>query len=188
VGCSAGGMEALSQLLRGIKPEIDAAVAIVQHLGPSMDNYLVSHLRGQTPLPLHEATDKIPMEYGHVYVAPPNYHLLVEKDRTFSLSLEGRVNFARPSIDVLFESAARAFGEAVIAVILTGANRDGSEGCREVKERGGVVLVQDPETAEHRTMPDAAVRSIPHLVAALNDLAVEINRLTTKPTAGPRTH
>jgi len=179
VGCSAGGLEALSSFLSSLSPELGAAVAVVQHLSPLADDFLVRHLKVQTLLPVVEAADKMPMEPGQVYVAPPNYHLLVERDRTFSLSLEGRVSFARPSIDVLFESAARAFGAGSIGIILTGANRDGSDGCRLIRAKGGIVLVQDPETAEHRTMPEAALRGSANAVMALEALAEEVNRLTS---------
>jgi len=184
VGSSAGGLEALSLFLSGLDPEIRATVVVVQHLSPSTGNFLARHLTKQTRLPVQEATDKMFMEAGHVYVAPPDYHLLIEKDGTLSLSLEGRVNFARPSVDVLFGSAARAFGAGVVGVILTGANRDGSVGCQEVRERGGIVVVQDPETAEYPTMPEAAIRGSVDGVMAVEDLAREVNRLTSPQAHG----
>ena len=103
-----------------------------------------------------EAGDKEPIEPGRVYLAPPDYHLLVEPDG-FALSIDVQVQHSRPSIDVLLESAADVYGDRMIGVILTGANADGAEGLRRVKRRGGVTIVQDPETAEKRTMPDAAI-------------------------------
>ena len=184
VGCSAGGLEALSSFLSGLDPEMRASVVIVQHLSPSGANYLARHLTKRTRLPVEEAADKMFMEAGHVYVAPPDYHLLVEKEHTFSLSLEGRVNFARPSIDVLFESAAQAFGAAVVGVILTGANRDGRMGCQRIREKGGIVLVQDPETAEYRTMPEAAISGSVDGIMAIGDLVEEVNRLTSAEADG----
>jgi two-component system, chemotaxis family, protein-glutamate methylesterase/glutaminase len=106
--------------------------------------------------PVREAGDKDAIQPGHVYIAPPDYHLLVDRGR-FALSLEERVQYARPSIDVLFESAADAYGERVIGIVLTGANADGSRGLARIKERGGVAIVQRPDTALRRVMPDAAL-------------------------------
>jgi two-component system chemotaxis response regulator CheB len=103
-----------------------------------------------------DVEDKMPIEPRHVYVAPPDYHLLVERG-SFALSIEARIKFSRPSIDVLFESAAYAYGPGVIGIILTGANEDGATGLARIKERGGVALVQDPAGAARRTMPDAAI-------------------------------
>jgi two-component system chemotaxis response regulator CheB len=103
-----------------------------------------------------DVEDKMTIERGRVYIAPPDYHLLVERG-TFALSVDERVQFARPSIDVLFESAAHTYGAGVIGIILTGANEDGAAGLAAIKARGGVALVQDPSGAERRTMPDAAI-------------------------------
>jgi two-component system chemotaxis response regulator CheB len=108
--------------------------------------------------PVREVGDKDPIERGAAYLAPPDYHLLVE-DRHFALSTDARVNFARPSIDVLFESAADAYGPAAIGIILTGANEDGAAGLARIKEAGGVAIVQDPKTAERARMPEAALES-----------------------------
>ncbi len=123
-------------------------------------------------LKVKEAEEKEALAAGHVYVAPANYHLLVEKDRTLALSTEDKVNYSRPSIDVLFESAAEVFGRELAGVVLTGGNSDGTRGLRRIKSRGGLALVQDPASAEAPTMPQAAIDNcnVDHILS-LADLA-----------------
>lgn len=157
VGASWGGLHAVSELLRGLPEELEAAVVVAQHRSPKAPHGgLEALLQGQTRRPVVEASDKDPIEPRHVYVAPPNYHLLVEPG-FFGLSTEGHVRHARPSIDVLFESAADAYRERVVGIVLTGANDDGAAGLRRIKQLGGVAVVQDPGTAAMRTMPEAAL-------------------------------
>jgi two-component system chemotaxis response regulator CheB len=133
------------------------AIIIVQHISPYSDNYMTYHLDNISQVKVKEVDEKEKIVPGHVYTAPPNYHVLVEEDETFSLSVEDRVNFARPSVDVLFESAAEVYGPRLIGVILTGANNDGSRGLKRIKEKGGLAIVQNPSTAEVDGMPGAAV-------------------------------
>jgi two-component system chemotaxis response regulator CheB len=124
----------------------------------------------QIPRPVYDVEDKMPIRRNHVYIAPPDYHLLVEGD-SFALSVDERVQFARPSIDVLFQTAADAYRERVIGVILTGANQDGSQGLRRIKERGGVAIVQDPTEATRRAMPDAAIAAtVADAILPLNEI------------------
>lgn len=157
VGASWGGLHALSELLRGLPDELDAAVVVAQHRSPkSPPGGLEALLQDHTKRPVVQTSDKEPILPRHVYVAPPNYHLLVEPG-FFALSTEGRVTYARPSVDVLFESAADAYRERVIGIVLTGANEDGAAGLRRIKQVGGVAIVQDPRTAAMRLMPDAAL-------------------------------
>lgn len=157
MGASWGGLHAVSELLRGLPEELEAAVVVAQHRSPKVPHGgLEALLQDQTRRPVVEASDKDPIEPRHVYVAPPNYHLLVEPGY-FGLSTEGYVRHARPSIDVLFESAADAYRERVVGIVLTGANEDGAAGLRRIKELGGVALVQDPGTAAMRMMPEAAL-------------------------------
>ena len=158
VGASWGGLHAVGQILSALPPEeFGVAVVVAQHRQvETADGGLAALLTSRTLLDVADANDKTPIEAGRVYLAPPDYHLLVQPGY-FSLSTEERVNFARPSIDVLFETAADAYGDKLIGVILTGANDDGAAGLARVKERGGVAIVQDPESAERRTMPDAAI-------------------------------
>jgi two-component system chemotaxis response regulator CheB len=157
IGASAGGMTALTELLSTFPATYSLPVIVVQHLHPLQDTCFIEHLDYKCALRIKEAGEKAPIEAGHAYFAPPNYHLLIEDDRTFSLSVDEKVNYARPAIDVLFESAADVYGSGVIGVILTGANDDGAQGLRLVRERGGLTIVQDPETAESPLMPQAAI-------------------------------
>jgi two-component system, chemotaxis family, protein-glutamate methylesterase/glutaminase len=157
IGASWGGLAAVSRILADIPSDLGQAIVIAQHRHPdSRATTLPELLALQIARPVRDIEDKLPIEPSHVYVTPPDYHVLVERG-SFALSLEERVQFARPSIDVLFESAADAYRERVIGVILTGANEDGAAGLRRIKERGGVAIVQDPAQALRRTMPDAAI-------------------------------
>jgi two-component system, chemotaxis family, protein-glutamate methylesterase/glutaminase len=159
VGASWGGLHAVSKLLQGLREyeHSDLTLVIAQHRHTESGPELVRLLQGCTDLRVQDAGDKTAIEPGHVYMAPPDYHLLVEREGMLSLSIEERVNFARPSIDVLFESAADAYGERCIGVVLTGANEDGAAGLRRIMGLGGVAIVQDPDDAERPEMPAAAI-------------------------------
>lgn len=156
VGTSLGGLDALKVLLSGLPASFDIPIAIVQHRTKRSDEALVKLLSAETSLLVTEANDKDEIERGRVYCAPADYHLLVEPGM-FALSIDEPVNYSRPSIDVLFESAAETYGAQVIGVLLTGASKDGAAGCVRIKARGGVTLVQDPVTALAPTMPAAAI-------------------------------
>lgn len=158
IGASLGGMRALRRLLTSLPPSFPMPIGVVLHRYKESNGELVEILEQNLPLPLHEVLDKEPIRPGHVYVAPADYHLLVEPAH-FCLSVDEPVQYARPSIDVLFESAADAFGPMVIGVILTGANQDGSRGAVSIQKRGGLVIVQDPATAESPFMPQAAMEA-----------------------------
>jgi two-component system, chemotaxis family, protein-glutamate methylesterase/glutaminase len=157
IGASAGGVEAVGVLLSGLSPGFSAAVMVVIHVPSRNDDLLARVLAPRCALPLLEASDKLPAEAGAVYIAPAGYHLLVEPERTFALSLDEPVNFSRPSIDVLFESAAYAYRDRTLGIVLTGANADGAEGLRIVREFGGLAWVQDPASASSSAMPAAAI-------------------------------
>lgn len=159
IGTSLGGLQALQVLLKGLPKSFPASVAIVQHRYQDSDNTLRRLLQLYSALPIIEPEDKELIMPGRVYLAPANYHLLVESDN-FALSTEAPVCYARPSVDVLFESAADAYAEKVIGVILTGANHDGAQGLARIKACGGLTVVQDPATAESRIMPEAAIASV----------------------------
>jgi two-component system chemotaxis response regulator CheB len=172
IGASVGGLEAVSLLLRQLPPDFSLPIAIAQHRAPvPPDSDLAGIWQRSTALPIADAEDKVPIEPRHVYVAPADYHLLVESRNLFALSTDPPVLWARPSIDVLFESAADAYGDGVIGVILTGASADGSQGLKAIRDRGGCALVQEPATAECDVMPRAALAatSVNH-VMALPDL------------------
>jgi two-component system, chemotaxis family, protein-glutamate methylesterase/glutaminase len=157
VGASWGGLHAVGDLLEGLPDAVPAPLVLAQHRSPeSVPGGLEHLLQLHTSRPVRQAGDKEPVEPGCVYVAAPDYHLLVEGG-TFALSTDARVQFARPSIDVLFESVADEYGPLAIGIVLTGANADGAEGLARIKERGGVAIVQDPGTAERSTMPEAAL-------------------------------
>ncbi len=157
IGSSAGGIKALTTLLAALPSEFPLPIIIVQHLYPHSGSRLAQILEKQSHLKVKEADEKEKIVNGMVYVAPPNYHLLIEDDRTFSLSVEGHVNYARPSVDVLFETAAEVYRNRVIGIILTGANNDGNFGVKKIKDKGGYLVVQDPDTAEADSMPRAAI-------------------------------
>lgn len=157
MGVSAGGTAALKELLPCFPASYPLPIAIVQHLHPTQTNFLVMHFNQYCHLPVTEAEEKEPLRPGVIYFAPPNYHLLIESDRTLALSVDEKVNYSRPSIDVLFESAADVYQAGVIGVVLTGANNDGAAGLRAIKAAGGLAVVQDPATAEVPYMPQAAL-------------------------------
>jgi two-component system chemotaxis response regulator CheB len=159
IGASWGGLRAISRVLADLPAELDLPIVIVQHRHPdSPEGTLAELLQAQTSRSVVDAEDKMAIEPHQVYIAPPNYHLLVERG-SFALSVDERIRFARPSIDVLFETAAHAYGAGVIGIILTGANDDGAHGLARIKRAGGVAVIQDPLGAARRTMPDAAIAS-----------------------------
>jgi len=157
IGVSAGGSAALAALLPGLPEDFPLPVLVVQHLPPGNGGYLVESLDQKCAMVVKEAEEKETLRPGCMYIAPPDYHLLVERDETLSLSVDEKVNYSRPSIDVLFESAAYAWSSGVIGVILTGASTDGSKGLALIKERDGMTIVQDPTIAEQPIMPRAAI-------------------------------
>jgi two-component system chemotaxis response regulator CheB len=161
MGASWGGLAALRKVLAALPADFAAPIVVAQHRMSSGDDELLpSLLNSVTPLDVREATDKAPLAPGHVLVAPPGYHLLVEVGEA-SLSGDAPVRFSRPSIDVLLESTAEAYRERAVGVVLTGANDDGAAGLAAIRRRGGVALVQDPAEAERAEMPAAALRAVP---------------------------
>ena len=157
VGASWGGLDAVGRLLADMPDEVDLPIVIAQHRHPSSPGTTLAELLNtRIKRPVADVDDKMAIEPRKVYIAPPDYHLLVERG-SFALSVDERVQYSRPSIDVMFESAAHAYGPGAIGIILTGANEDGAAGLALIKERGGVAVVQDPAGAQRRTMPDAAI-------------------------------
>ena len=178
VGSSWGGMEALGRLLGDLVPGFPVPIAVVQHRSKGAPaGVMTRYLADRSPLRIVEAEDKDPIEAGHVYLAPPDYHLLID-DGALALSLDAPVAYSRPSVDVLFESAAECYGPELVAVILTGANSDGSAGALRVRQAGGRVLAQDPKEAERADMPVAAISiGAVHEVLDLRGLAARLNEL-----------
>lgn len=171
VGASAGGIDALLQLFEGLGPPRSAAVVTVLHLPDDHDSRLAEVLAVRLGPHVTEALPGAPVESGHHYIAPPGYHLLVEQDRTFALSCDPPVLFSRPSIDVLMESCADAWGPSQAGLVLTGASQDGARGLAAIKAAGGLAFVQDPAEAAFATMPRAAI------AAAAPDAVLPLSRL-----------
>jgi two-component system, chemotaxis family, protein-glutamate methylesterase/glutaminase len=177
VGTSLGGLKALETLLGGLETSFPLPIVIVQHRGTDSGEGMRQYLQRHTPLRIREPEDKEQVVPGRVYLAPADYHLLLE-ERSVSLSTEGPVRCARPSIDVLFESAADEYGKRTLGVIMTGAGIDGANGALRLKAAGGILVVQDPSTAECSTLPKSvmAVAGVDH-VAALAELGSCLTRL-----------
>lgn len=173
IGTSLGGLSALKILLGALPKDFSAAIAVVQHRHRESDPSLGNFLQQFTVLPVHEVEDKERIQPGHVYLAPADYHMLVEYGY-FSLSVDEPVSYARPSIDVLLESAADAYSDRAIGVILTGANQDGAYGLTALHRRGGVTIVQDPTTAESPVLPKAAI------AAAVVDWVLPLGEIATR--------
>lgn len=179
IGASAGGVEALSTLLPQISPHYQGVVLVVLHLPRERPSLLVDVFRPKCTLAVREAEDKEQISPGTIYFAPADYHLLVDMGPVLALSADALVNYSRPSIDVLFESAAEAYGGNLLGIILTGASEDGAAGLAAVARAGGMTCVQDPATAYSRLMVDAAIRRVqPDYVMALPEMATFLRTLT----------
>lgn len=168
IGTSAGGLDALSKLLCGLPVNFPIPVLVVIHLPPNKISAIADILNEKCSLHVVEAGDKTTITQGYIYFAPPNYHMLVEKDSSLSLSTEAPVQYSRPSIDVLFETAADAYGKNLLGIVLTGANSDGANGLKKVIDSGGEGIIQNPEEAEIPSMPRAAILKCP--TAAIKNL------------------
>ena len=181
IGTSWGGLHALTTLLQGIPRAFSIPLIVVQHRGREVMSILPELLQEHTSLTVGDAEDKEPLLAHHVYLAPADYHLLVEQG-FISLSTDPFVKYSRPSIDVTFQSAADSYGERTIGVVLTGANDDGAQGLRRIADRNGYAIVQDPATAESPAMPAAALRAVPGArVLQLAQIASYLTSLTARP-------
>jgi two-component system chemotaxis response regulator CheB len=160
VGTSWGGLAALRTLVAGLPRDFGLPMAVVQHRHKDSDRLLATLLQERTSLTVCEVEDKQPVLPGFFFIAPPDYHLLIERGH-FSLSTDAPVRYSRPSIDVAFTSAADSYGPGVVGIVLTGANADGAAGLASIAERGGLAIVQSPATAESPTMPRAALEAVP---------------------------
>lgn len=159
LGASAGGLNAMIGLFSKLPADLPVPILVVQHTRPDEDSLLPELIGAGTRLNVVEAEDKIEIKPGNIYIAPPNYHLLVEDKHTIALSTEERVNYSRPSIDLLFESAVRVYYSKLVGIILTGANDDGSRGISMIARAGGITIAQSPESAEFKVMPQAAINT-----------------------------
>jgi two-component system chemotaxis response regulator CheB len=185
IGVSAGGMFALMEILSHLPADLPASVLVVQHLDPRLKSMLVELLQKHCQIRIKFAANDEPIEKSVVYIAPPDKHLLLTEGKTY-LTSTALVHFHRPSIDLMFESVAASVGNNAIGVILTGALSDGSLGIKAIKEQGGTTIVQDPRTAEQKSMPRSAIATgMVDLVLPLDDIAPAIITLITKGDISP---
>lgn len=182
IGASAGAVEALTAILPGLPAAFPVPVFVVVHIPPDRNSVMAELFRAKCKVAVREAEDKEPAAPGTVYFAPPDYHLLVEPDRRLSLSSEEPVQYCRPAADVLFESAADAYGPGLVAVVLTGANNDGAGGLNAVHAAGGTVVVQRPDTAYASAMPRAGLAACPDArVLDLAEIATFLREVAATP-------
>ncbi|MCW3127453.1 MAG: cheB3 [Bacteroidetes bacterium] len=178
IGVSAGGLKALRFLIPELPVGFQIPIVIVQHISAHSDGSWIHLLSKEGNRIIKEADEKEEIKKEVIYVAPPNYHLMIERDKTFALDIDEKVNYARPSIDVLFESAAEAYRDRLIGIILTGSGADGAKGLKRIKDRGGLTIAQDPAEAESASMPTAAIAAtqVDHILSLRDivDLLVEI--------------
>jgi two-component system chemotaxis response regulator CheB len=178
IGCSAGGLHALQVLLGGLDARLALPIVIVSHTASREVDMMCEILAKHSPFPVVEAEERNELHAGLVYVAPSGYHLLIDPDRRFSLSIDPKVCFVRPSIDVLFASAADVYRDRLTGVVLTGANHDGAHGLQRIRSLGGMAIVQDPHDAEVPTMPQAALDAAgSDYCLQLIQIAPQINRM-----------
>ncbi|HSH86975.1 MAG TPA: chemotaxis protein CheB [Methylophilus sp.] len=178
VGASAGGIEAMMQLFCPLPPDYPVPIICVIHLPDHHESNLAEVFQQWTRIKVQDAEDKATIMNGRLYFAPAGYHLLVEEDGTFSLSCEGPVNYSRPSIDLLMQTAALAYGPGLLGILLTGANMDGALGMKTIKQHGGFTVVQAPLEAKSGTMPSEAIKlQTPDLIAGLSGIKQRLLQL-----------
>jgi len=183
IGGSAGGLNALQEILSPLPADFGLPILVVLHRSPSPDDLLTVVLDETCQLMVKEADQDEVIEPGRVYIAPANYHLLVERDRTLALSIDAKVCYSRPSIDVLFETAADVYRSGLIGIILTGANNDGTAGLRRIKKNDGLTIAQDPATAEVKMMPSSAIEeNIIDRIVSLTDLSGFLTQCSARRT------
>lgn len=186
MGASAGGLQALRSLLSALPGQLGLRMAVVQHIDAGSSGYFIDMLARDCRLAVTEAEDKADFLQGTIHLAPAGHHLLVEPDRSLSLSVDEKVNYCRPAIDPLFESAADTFGPTLIGVVLTGANSDGARGLQYIRSRGGRAIVQDPATAQAPFMPRAALDAGPvDHIGSLSDIAALLSGLDGRAIPAP---
>ncbi|MFV3333203.1 chemotaxis protein CheB [Pseudomonas sp. NY15437] len=184
IGASAGGVDALFRLFGGLPADFALPLVAVLHLPESHDSQLVDLFARRLSIPVAEARDKAPLEPGTLYFAAAGYHLSIEQDRTFALSREAPRNFSRPSIDILFDSAADAYRDTLAGILLTGANQDGAQGLAHIQREGGLSIVQDPAEAAVATMPEAAIAlHAPDYILSLREIHALLTRMGTRHAA-----
>lgn len=179
IGGSAGSIEVIVKILKKLEKDLAIAIIIIIHRKSTSDASLTNLFNSRSAVEVTEADEKEEILPGRIYLAPANYHLLIETDHTFSLDTSEKVEFSRPSIDVTFQSAADVYGESLAALLLSGANSDGSEGLLTIANTGGLTIVQNPESAEVGFMPKAAIfKTVVDYVLETNDLPDFVNKLS----------
>jgi len=179
IGGSLVGMAALKFIFSALPAGFSIPTTIVQHISVHSNNEWIELLNEKSNVTIKEADKKEKIETGNAYIAPSNYHLMIEINKTFSLTIDEYVNFARPSIDVLFESAAEAYKDKLIGIVLTGSNNDGAKGIKRIKELGGMAIIQDPKTAESSIMPASAIATIePDYILSLEKIVQLLIKIT----------
>lgn len=182
IGGSAGSLDVLLRVLPHLKPDIGFPIIIVVHRKQGTDSLLTDLLAYRTPLHVKEVDEKEKIMAGNIYIAPSDYHLLIEKDFTFSLDYSEKVNYSRPSIDVTFHSAADTYGKGLVCLLLSGSNADGVVGLISAKTYGGITLVQDPASAQVTYMPEQAIsRADVTAILKIEEMAPYINSLSPNP-------
>lgn len=177
IGGSAGSLEVIMQLLPALQKDFPMAVIIVLHR-KSGESMLAELLNDKTVLKVKEAEEKDAIEKGTIYIAPADYHLMIEQDKTLSLDFSEKINYSRPAIDVTFETAADAYGSSVAAILLSGANADGTDGLLQIKKAGGLTIVQDPKDASVAYMPQQAIERVRvDYVVSTKEMATLVNQL-----------
>lgn len=175
IGASFGGIDAIRHVLLHLPEEVDVPVFIVLHIGNNRIDSFINFLNNNTHYQVQETLDKDVIEKKHIFFAPPNYHLMIDDQDTLTLSVEDKVHFSRPSIDVLFESAAWVFGRELLGVLLTGSNADGAKGMQTIKQFGGTTIVEDPRTAKATVMPLSAIELCsPDYILPVSEIASTI--------------
>lgn len=178
IGASYGGLEAIKQIVKDLPHNFKTPVVIVLHIGNNNIDTFISMLNNSNKLTVKEAEEKEVIKSKTIYFAPPNYHLQIEDKLSLSLSTAEKVNFSRPAIDVLFETAAWTFGNELLGILLTGSNKDGAEGLKTIKDFGGTTIVENPETACAKSMPLAAISATtPDFILDLEDISGKIVEL-----------
>lgn len=188
IGTSAGGLRALKELFAALSADFAIPILVVQHLSPQSDGFMAHYLNQLSSLNIKEADAGELLQPNHAYIAPANYHLLVEKDYSLSLTVSEKVSYARPSIDVLFESAAEVFLHQLVGIVLTGANDDGAEGITRIHQLGGLTIAQNPAEAEVATMPNAAIATGEvELILNISEIIKLLNSLSAQTYLGKQT-
>ena len=159
IGASAGGLYVIMRMLKPLPADYPIPIIMVQHRSKDERQLLEEVLQQHCSIHIKQADEKEKISAGMVYIAPPDYHLLIEQDRTFSLNFDAPVNYSRPSIDVLFETASEVYKEKLTGILLTGANKDGADGIKKISMRGGITIAQQPETADYPEMPRSAINT-----------------------------